>query len=212
VSVLVSVPSYPPIPTRDTDPEDSCQMTATLSAIIADGMNILKFIQLGVLLIGVAALYLYRRSGSQVRRRLPPGPKGLPIVGNIMDLAPTSRHEYLHWLKYKDLYGPIASITVLGQTIVIVHGRKEAYDILEKQSINTSSRPQTPFSNLCGFGRLLIFRNYDDVFRKQRKLVHQQLGTPATASQFNDIQALESHRLLLRILNSPENFPEHLKK
>jgi hypothetical protein len=36
---------------------------------------------------------------------LPPGPRKLPLLGNIGDLPPSGMPEYLHWLKHKDLYG-----------------------------------------------------------------------------------------------------------
>lgn len=37
--------------------------------------------------------------------RLPPGPKGLPIIGNLLDLPAGGTQEWQHWLKHKDLYG-----------------------------------------------------------------------------------------------------------
>lgn len=36
---------------------------------------------------------------------LPPGPKGLPLIGNITDLPPPGEVEARHWLKHKQLYG-----------------------------------------------------------------------------------------------------------
>jgi hypothetical protein len=36
---------------------------------------------------------------------LPPGPKGLPFVGNVTDLPLSGVREYEHWLKHKDFYG-----------------------------------------------------------------------------------------------------------
>lgn len=37
---------------------------------------------------------------------LPPGPKGLPIVGNLLDLPKPGDYEAKHWIKHKDIYGP----------------------------------------------------------------------------------------------------------
>jgi hypothetical protein len=72
---------------------------------------------------------------------LPPGPKGLPIVGNIQDLPPPGMPEWQHWLKHKDLYGPLSSITTLGTTIVLIHDRDIATELLDKRSAKYSSRP-----------------------------------------------------------------------
>lgn len=35
----------------------------------------------------------------------PPGPKGLPLVGNLNDLPAPGMLEAHHWLKHKELYG-----------------------------------------------------------------------------------------------------------
>jgi len=43
----------------------------------------------------------------------PPGPKDLPLVGNIADLPQKGCLEWQHWIKHKDLYSPISSINVL---------------------------------------------------------------------------------------------------
>lgn len=77
---------------------------------------------------------------------LPPGPRGLPIVGNIRDLPPPNSLEFLHWVKHKEIYGPISSVTVLGQTIVIINDRKMAIELLEKRAAINSGRPMLKFA------------------------------------------------------------------
>jgi hypothetical protein len=76
---------------------------------------------------------------------LPPGPRGLPFVGNIRDLRLAGIPEYQYWLKHKELYGPISSITILGQTIIIMHDKDVALELMERRSTIYSGRPRMVF-------------------------------------------------------------------
>ncbi|KAG8407885.1 hypothetical protein J3458_020195 [Metarhizium acridum] len=142
---------------------------------------------------------------------LPPGPKGLPILGNMRDLPPSGRPEYQHWIAHKDLYGPVSSVRVLGQTIVLIHDRDAAHELLTKTSSKSSERPTSEFANnLCGYGRLFVLRGDDKRFRRCRKMVHQNLGTVISASKFDDAQDLATRKYLLQVLNGPSSLFRHL--
>lgn len=174
-----------------------------------------KMIGFGMLQIilglsGFALWICYRRK--TIRHKLPPGPKPLPIVGNLRDLPSGKTPEYQHWLKFKDNYGLISRVSILGQSLIILHDRHATHELLEKRSSKTSGRPYMHFaSKLCGYGIFLNFQQYDSTFRKHRKLVHQQLGTPAAVARFRDIQDVESRRFLFRILEDPGNVINHIK-
>ncbi|KAL6895420.1 cytochrome P450 [Trichoderma longibrachiatum] len=144
--------------------------------------------------------------------KLPPGPKPLPIVGNIFDLPPPGTPEFQHWLKFKNLYGPISSITVLGRTMIILNDKQAADDILNKLSLKTSSRPKSVFAyELCGFQNFTPGRSCDATFRLHRRFMHQQAGTKAIAAQYHGIHDVESRRLLKRSLDDPNNLVQHFK-
>lgn len=167
-------------------------------------------LQIIFLLLGIP-LYVYF-SRKKPGPSLPPGPRPIPLIGNVRDLPPKGKPEYQHWLKFKDIYGPISCVSIFGQSLILIHDRHVLYDLLEKSAIKTSGRPYSYFgTTLCGFGDFLPWLQYDAAFQDHRKMVHRQLGTKAVVSRFADIQDVESRRLLLRILNDPGNLIKNLK-
>ncbi|KAL4745449.1 hypothetical protein BDW72DRAFT_211322 [Aspergillus terricola var. indicus] len=142
---------------------------------------------------------------------LPPGPKPLPIVGNVRDMPASGSAEWLHWLKHKELYGPISTVSVLGQRLVILNDARIAFDLLEKKSAIYSDRPELPFASLCGMGETLIMQGYGKRLQAYRKYIHREMGSPLNVARFNPIQDTEVRRFLLRLLNAPQNLPDHAK-
>ncbi|PHH62995.1 hypothetical protein CDD81_6420 [Ophiocordyceps australis] len=145
------------------------------------------------------------------RHPLPPGPKPLPLLGNIAHLPPRNTPDYLHWLKLKD-YGPLTSLRILGTTLIVIHDAAMAVDLLDRMAGVASDRPQMVFAqDLCGMGRFLVLRNWDVAARRQRRFMNQQLGPRAVAAQYRRVQESEVLKLLVRILHEPENAMEHFK-
>ncbi|KAG5991739.1 hypothetical protein E4U52_003373 [Claviceps spartinae] len=165
------------------------------------------------LLVALLTIILYsrRRSASRLYLPLPPGPKGLPIVGNVFDLPPAGTPEYEHWLTHKDAYGPVSSISILGTTIVILHSYEAQQELLVKKSSKTTARPTFYFSSMCGLGNITPITASGPVLRQHRKLMHQQLGTRVLAEQFFGTQDAETKRFLLRVLDNPKGLMEHIK-
>ena len=66
------------------------------------GFSTLREVNPILLLLATTVLYLIA-SSLRPRTPLPPGPRGLPIIGNMFDMP--KEYEWLHWAKHKDLYG-----------------------------------------------------------------------------------------------------------
>ncbi|KAG8158576.1 hypothetical protein KVR01_011698 [Diaporthe batatas] len=159
--------------------------------------------------LGLLAIRILSRPTTH--HRLPPGPKPLPILGNVFDLPPKGVPEYQHWFKHKDTYGSISSVTVMGRTLVIFHDKEAANVVMGKKAQKTSARPQLNFARLGGFENFLITHQYNDKYRKHRKMVHQEIGTKGLAAEFQVIQEQEALRFVLQTFHNPNSMMMYLK-
>jgi len=167
-------------------------------------------------ILAVAAISFYFVWRLQTKRRslpLPPGPKGLPIVGNLYDLPPEGDVDFLHWIKHKELYGPISSLKIFGTTLILFNDKQYASDILDKESAKTSSRPESVFAyEFAGWKKSLALTRDKRLFRQYRRAIAKVLGSKTAVLKFHPLQELESQRFLLRLLEDPKHLPEHLRR
>ncbi|KAJ7179459.1 cytochrome P450 [Mycena filopes] len=155
----------------------------------------------------VCVLLLLRRllfSPKQVP--LPPGPRGLPLVGAVFDMP--SEREWMTFSQWADRWGEICSATVLGQPIVIIGSSKIAVDILDKRSAIYSDRPVCTM----GWKNTLVLLQYGDRFRRFRRLFHNIIGSRAAIKQFLPIDEEETRRFLRRVLAKPGDLNKHIRK
>ncbi|PYI36822.1 O-methylsterigmatocystin oxidoreductase [Aspergillus indologenus CBS 114.80] len=142
---------------------------------------------------------------------LPPGPRQKPLIGNLLDLPPTGGQDWVHWFKFKELYGPISSVQVLGETFIIINDAQIAVDLLEKRSAIHSSRPQGQFNHLSGYNEVTSAMAYTDTLRVHRKLFHKQIGSVNSVARYNNFQEAEVGRFMLRSLEAPQDLIPHIR-
>ena len=120
------------------------------------------------ILLGLVAIVVARRR----RYRLPPGPRGRPIVGNLFDI-PTGR-SWLGWLSHAKRYGALTYLRMFGTHIIALNDPQAAAELFEKRSAVFSERPQLVFGGeMCGWKDTLALLSYGAKFRMYRKELHQ---------------------------------------
>ncbi|EIW55318.1 O-methylsterigmatocystin oxidoreductase [Trametes versicolor FP-101664 SS1] len=134
---------------------------------------------------------------------LPPGPRPLPILGNLFDMPTKQLGPSLRDMA--DKYGDVVYLDILGQPMVVVNSFEAALTILESRSANTSDRPQSPMAELCGFLWQFSLKGYTQTWRQYRKDFHSTFH-PNAIPQYRPIHLREGRRLLQRLLETPENY------
>ncbi|KAF7372559.1 Cytochrome P450 [Mycena venus] len=76
------------------------------------------------------------------RTRLPPGPRGYPIIGNYYDLPAEGSH--LQYSEWKKSCGDVIFLSILGRNILVCNSRETVMDILHKRGANSADRPRMP--------------------------------------------------------------------
>lgn len=86
------------------------------------------------------AVYVATRRKSASSFPLPPGPKPLPIIGNVHQ-APKS-HSWRTFREWSKEYGPIVHVNMLGQPVIILSTSEGAHNLLAKRGAVFSDRPR----------------------------------------------------------------------
>ena len=100
-----------------------------------------------------------------------------------------------------------------GQVFVIINNIDIAVDILNKRSTSYSDRPVLQMGGeLCGWKHTLVLQQYDDRFRRYRKMFHRLIGSPSIVKQFLPIEEHETRNFLRRVLEKPQDLAEHVRQ
>ncbi|KAJ8079583.1 hypothetical protein PM082_011170 [Marasmius tenuissimus] len=92
-----------------------------------------------VTFIIILALYLRKTTFNHRSGRLPPGPKRLPLIGNLLQVP--TKFEWQTYHKWcEELATDIIHLDALGLSIVVLDSIKAAQELVEKRSAIYSSR------------------------------------------------------------------------
>nr|XP_027083748.1 geraniol 8-hydroxylase-like [Coffea arabica] len=139
-------------------------------------MEFSSLLLLSPLLICITSILLHvANRPSNKQKRLPPGPKGLPIIGNLLKIG-NRPHESLTGLA--KIYGPLMTVRIGCVTTVVASSTDMAREILQKndqaflgRSILDAVTAETDYE------RSIVWLSGGTKWRKLRKLCNSQVFT-----------------------------------
>ncbi|CAA7270591.1 unnamed protein product [Cyclocybe aegerita] len=143
---------------------------------------------------------------SQRRGNLPPGPRGLPIIGNLLNVP--LKHPWRVYARWAQKYqSDILSLRIPGATLIILNKGSIVNDLFSKRALIYSDRPQSTLFEMMGVSRLIVFQNYGEKWKSYRRTFkHDFEAETNSASRSHELAA--SRRLLRRLLKTKNHEKE----
>ncbi|XP_008935104.1 PREDICTED: cytochrome P450 2K4-like [Merops nubicus] len=120
-------------------------------------MDWVSLVPVGLLFVVILLLILKRQHvwESHTRGNFPPGPRPLPIIGNlhIMDL----KRPYLTMLELAKTYGPVFSFQMGLRKVVVLSGYETVKEALVNHADAFAGRPKIPVVEKTAKGKGIIF-------------------------------------------------------
>ncbi|KAH9886935.1 cytochrome P450 [Cubamyces lactineus] len=143
--------------------------------------------------------------------RLPPGPKPIPVLGNVHQLPMDYQEKtFAQWAK---LYGDVVYAKLFRRPVLVLNSLRAAQDLLEKKSGKYSDRPRLILlSELMGWDNVITHMRYGDRFRKHRRWMHEGFQSKDALLGYRHVQRRETYTLLSGLLETPTNFLNHIQR
>ncbi|KAL4584208.1 hypothetical protein LXL04_008800 [Taraxacum kok-saghyz] len=148
-------------------------------------------------------------------RSCPPGPLGLPFIGNLHQIQHSSLHTSL-WNLSKS-YGPIVSLNLGFIPAIVVSSATVVKEVMKTQDIIFCNRPSLIGQQKISYNGLeLIFSRYNEYCKEMRKVFMLHLLGPKRVESFRYIREEEVSSTMekireLALSSNPINLSELMK-
>ncbi|KAK6775378.1 hypothetical protein RDI58_026379 [Solanum bulbocastanum] len=155
--------------------------------------------------IPICLIFLLLKAKRKGKNKLPPGPIGLPFIGNLHQFDSLAPHIYFWKLSKK--YGKIFSFKLTSHVpIIVVSSVKLAKEVLKTQDLVFCSRPSLVGQQKLSYnGHDIGFAPYNDYWREMRKICVLHLFSLKKVQLFNPIREDEVSRMINKIYQQVGN-------
>ncbi|KAK4107197.1 cytochrome P450 [Canariomyces notabilis] len=163
------------------------------------------------LLVAAVVYTVFKLKGVGRRPKgFPPGPPTLPIIGNLHQIP--AKKQYLQLQKWAQTYGPVYSLILGTQVMIVLSADIAVKDLLDKRSAIYSSRPEMYIGNqVASSGLRMVLMEYGETWRQIRRIFHGLLHLKA-AKSYMPYQDLESTSMMIAVLEEPDLIFDHIRR
>ncbi|KAF4588011.1 cytochrome P450 monooxygenase [Pleurotus pulmonarius] len=164
--------------------------------------------KLAVLALSTFVIHRLYKSAS-LTRKLPPGPRGWPILGSVFDIGP---HMWLTFTEWKKQYGPIFYVNLAGRSMIVLNTHEAATELLDKRSSIYSDRPRHIVASEIMSGEYLLgFMHFDDKWKRVRRGSHEAMNNQITKT-YRPFMQVEGYLLADSLMKAPSMWNDHIKR
>ncbi|CAO2163749.1 unnamed protein product [Urochloa humidicola] len=156
------------------------------------------FVFLSLISLPILVTLLSRNPALSSKRRRPPGPRNLPLIGSLLHFLNSHPQIALRDLAKK--YGPVMFLRMGHIDTVVISSPAAAQEVLKEKDVNFASRPSLMVSEFfCYDNKDVAFSPYGSYWRMLRKLCTVELLSAKMVRQFAPIRDHETLSLISKI-------------
>ncbi|KAI0792973.1 cytochrome P450 [Irpex lacteus] len=133
-----------------------------------------------------------------------PGPPGLPLIGNVHQIP--SGLQFQKYREWAEKYGPIFSMKLFGQRVLVLDTFKAASDLFDHCSYVYDGRPRLTMTNeIITGGLMMALIGYGDLLRRYRRATHDAFNVRAVEN-YQSFQKQAAALAVLQTVSNPKNW------
>ncbi|XP_027906901.1 cytochrome P450 83B1-like [Vigna unguiculata] len=146
----------------------------------------------------VFLLFFFKYHTSFKSPPFPPGPRGLPIVGNLHQLETSSLYTQL-W-QFSKKHGPLFSLQLGLRRVIVVSSPKLAKVVMKDHDLECCDRPKLLGQQKLSYdGSDMVFSSYSSYWREIRKICVIHIFSSKSVSCFSSVRNFEVKQMIKTI-------------